>query len=101
MVLPTACAEQLQAAEKLGSNIMSPEIEAEFLERIQQQMNDIAQVLDQRAQYFVLSGSFFTLVLKDFLVSKQCITEKQAAIFPPGPCLLLAFSRLNFAFSMY
>ena len=85
MVLPTVSrevapsAEQLQAAEKLGSNIMSPEIEAEFLERIQQQMNDIAQVLDQRAQYFVLSGSFFTLVLKDFLVSKQCITEKQAA----------------------
>jgi hypothetical protein len=53
-------------------------MKAEFLEHIQQQMNDIAHVLDKKAQYFVLSGSYFTLVLKDFLVSKQCITGDQA-----------------------
>jgi hypothetical protein len=50
----------------------------EFVECIQHQMNDIAQALDKLAQYFVLSGSFFTLVLKDSLVSKHVITEEQA-----------------------
>ncbi len=50
---------------------MSSEMKAEFRERIQQQLNDIASVLDKKAKYFVLSGSFFTLVLKDFLVSKD------------------------------
>ena len=84
MLLPTVSrevapsAEQLQAAETRGSDIMSPTMKAEFLERIQQQMNDIAHVLNKKAQYFVLSGSYFTLVLKDFLVSKQCITGDQA-----------------------
>ena len=84
MLLPTVLrevapsAEQLQAAETRGSDIMSPTMKAEFLERIQQQMNDIAHVLNKKAQYFVLSGSYFTLVLKDFLVSKQWITGDQA-----------------------
>ena len=54
-------------------------MKAEFLERIQHQMNDIAQALDKKAEYFVLSGSFFTLVLKDFLVSKHVIAGEQAA----------------------
>jgi hypothetical protein len=48
-------------------------MKAQFLERVQQQMNDVAQVLDKKAQFFVLSGSLFTLVLKDFLVSKNFI----------------------------
>ena len=70
--------EQLQAAGARGAAIMSCEMKAEFLERIQHQMNDIAQALDKKAQYFVLSGSFFTLVLKDFLVSKHVIAGEQA-----------------------
>ncbi len=32
-----------------------------------------------KARYFVLSGSFFMLVLKDFLVSKNVIIGEQAA----------------------
>ena len=83
MVLPTVSRnvapseEQLQAA---GARVllMSHEMKAEFIERIQQQMNDISQALDKKAKYFVLSGSFFTLVLKDFLVSKNVITGEQA-----------------------
>ena len=91
MLLPTVSrevapsAEQIQAAEKLGSNIMSPEIKAEYLERIPQQMNDIAQVLDQRAQYFVLSG----LYLKYFLVSKQCSIEHTESWWSVGKTITM------------
>jgi hypothetical protein len=85
VVLPTVSRnvapseEQLQAAGARGALIMCPEMKAGFRERIQQQMNGIAQVSDKKAQYFVLSVSFFTLVLKDVLVSKNVITGEQAA----------------------
>jgi hypothetical protein len=42
----------LQAAGDRGALIMSPVMKAEFGECIQQ-MNDIAQVLDKKAQCFV------------------------------------------------